>query len=101
MSGSFTLTVVKVPDKKSYDPAVWRLFGLMRLKGMNPQEVSDRSGVGLKTLLSWLYRKRTPTLTNFRAAANAIGYEIVLVPIEDVDRYHGPQTVKIKKKRAT
>jgi DNA-binding phage protein len=68
----------------------------MRHKGMTPHTVSEKSGVGYKTLVSWLYKKRTPTLTNFRAAANAVGYELVLVPIDEVDRYTGPTVVDIK-----
>jgi transcriptional regulator with XRE-family HTH domain len=98
MPGSVKVTVVKALDRKSYDPCVWRLFGLMKHRGMNPQQLSDIAGLGYKTVVSWLYKKRSPTLTNFRAAANALGYEIVLVPIDTVDRYHGPQDIEIKVK---
>lgn len=92
------VTVVKMPDKKSYDPCVWRLFGLMKLRNRSLANLSEESGVARKTLMSWLYKRRSPTLTNFRAAANALGYEIVLVPLDSVDRYHGPPEISITKK---
>jgi transcriptional regulator with XRE-family HTH domain len=90
--------VVKVPPRVSYDPCVWRLFSLMKHQDVSPHDVAEKSGVAYKTLVSWLYKKRSPTLTNFRAAANALGYEIVLVPLESADRYYGPSEIVVKHK---
>lgn len=95
--GEPVVKVVKGLDKKSYDPCVWRLFGLMQHKGLTMAQLSETSGVASKTLKSWLYKLRSPTLTNFRAAANAMGYEIVLVPLGSVDRHYGPSHVEFKK----
>lgn len=93
--GGTTIRTVKVPDKKSYDPCVWRLFGLLQHRGISISQLAEKSGVAKKTLFSWLYKQRSPQLINFRAAANALGYELVLVPIDTVDRYYGPPGIEI------
>lgn len=98
MSGQVNVTVVKGLEKQSHDPCVWRLFGLMRHRNISLEALANKSGVARKTLVSWLYKRRSPNLRNFRAAANAIGYEIVLVPLGSVERYHGPIEINFTKK---
>lgn len=49
---------------------------------MTVLELSKRSGVFKNTILEWRHRTN-PSLTNFEACANALGYKIMLVPMED------------------
>lgn len=83
------LNIIKIPSRRSFDPVVWRFFSILKGRGLSIRDLSEISGVGYKTIGSWSSKKRSPTLINFRAAANALGYELVLLPQEEVDRYYG------------
>ena len=65
-----------VPSKA--DPLVRRLFQLLNSQRTGLSEVDEKSGVNRRTISSWRYYT-CPTLGNFKAALNAIGYDLVIV----------------------
>ena len=43
--------------------------------------LEERSGVGDSTISNWLKLGRSPTLCNFRAVLNVLGYDLAIVPL--------------------
>ena len=59
------------------------LYDLINQQEQGLRSVSQRSGVSSSTIHSWRYR-RSPTVTNFQAVLNSLGYELVIRRREDV-----------------
>ena len=45
------------------------------------KEVSEKSGLPYWTIVSWYRGRSVPTLSNFRAVLNALGFDLSIVPI--------------------
>jgi 2,3-bisphosphoglycerate-independent phosphoglycerate mutase len=60
-------------------PAIVRdLFKIMTEQRIGVREIAKRSGVHGNTILTWR-ASRVPSISNFEAVANALGYELHLV----------------------
>lgn len=84
----------KVPIPKKAHPLVRQLFKMMNADGITLRELAEMSGVGVKTLSDWRYR-RAPTLALFIAAANALGMEVVMRP--DITSGQSAKAAEIKR----
>lgn len=51
-------------------------LGLIR-KSSIPM-LAEKSGVAVSTIRNWLHGRATPSILNFEAVANALGYKVVL-----------------------
>lgn len=60
-------------------PMVRWLFTEIARQQLTYDELSRVAGVAENTISNWR-RYRNPTLTNFEACANALGFDIVVVP---------------------
>lgn len=60
------------------DPLVHKFFRLLNSQHTQLAEVVKRSGVGYGTIAQWS-TKFNPSITNFRAALNVIGYDLAIV----------------------
>lgn len=74
----------KLPIPPRAHPKVRRLFQLMNESKTMIVDVSRRSGLHGQAISNWRYN-RNPTLPNFEAALNALGYELVIQPRRALD----------------
>lgn len=58
------------------------LFNEMARRGVSVDELSAWSGVGTRTIISWV-AERNPSLQNIEACWNALGFNLVPVKEED------------------
>lgn len=72
----------KLPIPPRAHPKVRRLFELMNETKTMIADVAQRSGLHGQAISKWRYN-RNPTLPNFEAALNALGYELVIRRKED------------------
>lgn len=63
-------------------PLARRFFEIVERQRASLTDVSDRSGLGLATLVKWKYR-HAPTVTALEAALNVVGYELRVVRRRD------------------
>jgi transcriptional regulator with XRE-family HTH domain len=56
------------------------LFELMTRRKVSISEIADESGINKNTIYTWRI-SRVPSITNFEAVANALGYKLRLVEI--------------------
>jgi len=68
----------QIPIPPKAHPLVRRLIRIANAKQVTLTEIALESGVAPKTISDWRYRS-APSLTNFEAALNALGYEIKIV----------------------
>jgi hypothetical protein len=68
----------QIPIPPKAHPLVRRLIRIANAKQVTLTEIAMESGVAPKTISDWRYRS-APSLTNFEAALNALGYEIKIV----------------------
>jgi transcriptional regulator with XRE-family HTH domain len=57
---------------------VRELFEIMNHQQIRVLDIADQSGVNTNTIYTWR-RSRVPSITNFEAVANALGYKLCLV----------------------
>lgn len=62
------------------DPLVKELIGLMIKKKVTVAELSEQGDIGINTLREW--QTREPLVDTLRRAAQGIGYDLRLVPME-------------------
>jgi len=62
------------------DPLVWGLHSLLIKREIPCAYCARKSGISLPTLYKWFKGRNVPTISNFQAALNAIGYELVIAP---------------------
>ena len=68
----------QIPIPPKAHPLVRRLIRIANAKQVTLTEIAMESGVSPKTISDWRYRS-APSLTNFEAALNALGYELKIV----------------------
>jgi len=68
----------QIPIPPKAHPLVRRLIRIANAKQVTLTEIALESGVAPKTISDWRYRS-APSLTNFEAALNALGYELKIV----------------------
>jgi len=68
----------KLPIPQHAHPLVRRLFEIMNQQMVCMTDVAPRAGFRRRTLAEWGAR-RNPTITNFEAVLNALGYELRIV----------------------
>jgi len=68
----------QIPIPPKAHPLVRRLIRVANAKQVTLTEIAMESGVSPKTISDWRYRS-APSLTNFEAALNALGYELKIV----------------------
>jgi hypothetical protein len=68
----------QIPIPPKAHPLVRRLIRIANARQVTLTEIALESGVSPKTISDWRYRS-APSLTNFEAALNALGYEIKIV----------------------
>lgn len=66
-----------MPLPDNVHPLVRRLFEVQAEQRMTLLEMSERSGVGVKSMSHWRH-DNSPQLLPFDAAANVLGYELCL-----------------------
>mgnify|MGYP003348492796 FL=1 len=54
---------------------------IRRESNLSQKDVSDGTGVALITIYTWESKQRQPTLSNFNAVLNKMGYEITIQPL--------------------
>lgn len=64
-------------------PLVRRFFNLLNRHMTTMQEVAQRTSINPCTISGWRF-KANPSLANFEAALNAIGYRLQIVEIDSV-----------------
>ena len=64
-------------------PTVRRLFEIMREREISAQTMEQMAGLGTNTVERWK-RYCNPSIVNLEACFNALGYQLVAVPIEAV-----------------
>jgi transcriptional regulator with XRE-family HTH domain len=62
---------------KKAHPLVKEMFGIMNEQKTMINAVAERAGLKRGSISDWRYR-RTPTVTNFEAALNTLGFELVI-----------------------
>ena len=67
------------PMPDSLHPLMKQLFVARKQKGISYHELSLTIGLDLDTFYRWFRNKRMPKLDNFIAAADALGFDVVLV----------------------
>ena len=70
--------VGKLPIPKHAHPLVRQLFEIMNRERVTISGVSNLSGLASASISQWRYA-RNPTIVNFEAALNALGYELRIV----------------------
>ena len=68
----------RLPVPKSAHPLVKELFKVMNTHKLTLKDVASKSGVEARTISHWRYN-RSPTLLNFEATLNSIGYKLKIV----------------------
>lgn len=58
-------------------------FQIMDASGRSAQEIAEASGAHKVTLSYWRHGQRSPSLIQFEATCNAMGYRLELVPIDN------------------
>jgi hypothetical protein len=69
-----------VPDR--CHPLIKELFRRINEEKATMHELAGRAGCIYSTISDWRYR-RNPNLVTLTAVANALGYDIALVPLND------------------
>lgn len=73
----------QIPIPPHAHPLVRRLIECANEQKTTLSEMAERAGQSPKTISDWRYRS-TPSLANFEAALNAIGYELKIVETKAV-----------------
>ena len=60
---------------KKAHPLVRRLFEILNDQHLVVSDIAERAGIKASTISDWRYR-RSPSVQNFEAAINALGYEL-------------------------
>jgi len=68
----------KIPIPPHAHPLVRRLIELANNEKASIQEIAERSGLQARTISNWRYCCQ-PSLANYEAALNALGYELKIV----------------------
>ena len=68
----------RLPVPKSAHPLVKELIKIMNTHKLTLKDVASKSGVEARTISHWRYN-RSPSLLNFEAALNSIGYKLKIV----------------------
>lgn len=50
---------------------------------LSMDKLSELSGIPVRTINSWIYKKCVPSVDNLRRALNALGYDLSIVPRRD------------------
>lgn len=69
----------QIPIPVSAHPLVRQLIELLNEEQTTLVEAATKAGVSPKTISDWRYRSN-PSLDNFQAALNAIGYDLYIGP---------------------
>ncbi|MET3648052.1 hypothetical protein [Phyllobacterium ifriqiyense] len=72
----------KLPIPQHAHPLVRRFFSELNSQQTTLTEVAERGGIHRATMSDWRY-SRCPTIANFNAALNVIGFELKIVPLKD------------------
>ena len=76
-----TLPGTKKPATTTLRP-VRDLVTIIDASGLPGQIIQDRAGVHLVTISRWKHGKSAPNLADFVAVAEALGYDVRLIPID-------------------
>ena len=68
----------RLPIPERAHPLVRRFYALINTEQATLTDLADRSGLNRRTMSDWRYN-RMPTISNFEAALNALGYELRIV----------------------
>lgn len=79
--------MVRVPPcakkpARTASPIIRQLFDRIDDAGVPGRELQRRSGVHHVTLSKWKHGTNAPRLTDFEAVAQAMGFSVVLVPLD-------------------
>lgn len=79
-----TINVYKSYNFRKKDPAIDELATCMKDSGMTYQNISDKSGVSVRTLFNWFEGKtRRPQSATLEAAGRAMGYKRIWTKFND------------------
>lgn len=73
-----------MPIPRRVNPLVKRLFKILRKREMSVSELGYISGLSFRTINEWKSRN-TPSLNNFEACLNALGYRLKIEKIPNND----------------
>lgn len=73
---------VKPMASRAWIPLVRELFDHIDAAQLSYPEASRRIGVAENTIAQWRNGSCAPRIFHFECAANAVGYRVVLVPME-------------------
>lgn len=62
-------------EPTNVSPVIGKLFKITNRKRMSLSDLARKSGVSFNTICSWRI-SNNPTLANFEATLNALGYEL-------------------------
>lgn len=76
---------VKDVGPQSTDPSVRKLITEINRRRMPWSEFYALSGVPMNTVLGWRSGRREPKIKQLRRAFNALGFDLVVTPLEKQD----------------
>lgn len=72
----------KREPSKTASPVTRDLMAILDETGLSARRLSKSLGISNVALSNWRHGRRSPRLIEFEVAAEAVGYRLVLVPIE-------------------
>lgn len=65
------------------NPKVRELLRIKKEEKVSFNELGERSGVCVRTIQKWPYRKNGPTIACIEATLNALGYDLIIKKQEE------------------